>query len=569
LTGLGVAFDSTVNGAYALTVTNPGMTTFNGVVGGTTNLTSLLVTGSTTIHTTDIKTTGTQEYVGPVALTSDTVLTGLGLTFDSTVNGAYALTVTNPGMTTFNGAVGASINGPLGSIVINSNGLTTFNSIVNAASFLQTGALGTIAINGGNVTTSGIQTYSASVVLGVDTSFNAGTGAITFSSTVDGAVNMMTTTSGGTQFAAAVGGVHQLTGLTINTGTLSATAIGMSTTANTVLSITNSGAGTITDVISGHGVGFSKAGLGQLTLFGANTYVGSTTVVEGVLQAGSNSLLNTELITSGPIGLGNLVVLSGATFDLNGKSVANVMSIVGPGFAGNGALINSDVSNEGTYSGAVTLAGNTKIGGVGTTNISGFVNAVSYGLTFLDGSFNLSNAENTLNTISANGVGSLAVRNSTQFSVGTTNLVTGLQTRGNISFFAQAGNNIAIMGAITAGGTINIDPTDITISAPITAPTVILTGTGSITQSAPITATNLILNASGTYNLSQNNAISGSTTVTNGATVLVSNNNAFGAGSVALNTVTLQSAGPLITLNNAISLTGPATIMLQLGKFLH
>src|SRR5205807_3711804 len=66
LTGSTVTFHNTLNGGQALTITGAGV--FDGIVGGTTALTSVHVTGASTINTTSIHTTGTQAYDGAATL---------------------------------------------------------------------------------------------------------------------------------------------------------------------------------------------------------------------------------------------------------------------------------------------------------------------------------------------------------------------------------------------------------------------------------------------------------------------------------------------------------------------
>jgi hypothetical protein len=63
---------------------------------------------------------------------------------------------------------------------------------VNAASFAQTGSTGTVNINGGTVSTSGVQTYGGAVVLGAlgaSSTLSTSGSAVSFSSTVDNAVS--------------------------------------------------------------------------------------------------------------------------------------------------------------------------------------------------------------------------------------------------------------------------------------------------------------------------------------------------------------------------------------------
>ena len=111
--GSNITFVSTVDGAFALTVNTTGITAFDGPVGGVIALASLTTDapGTTDLNGGIVNTIGTQTYSDPVLLTADTVLTsqfGGNITFASTVDGAFALTVNTAGVTAFNGAVGGA-----------------------------------------------------------------------------------------------------------------------------------------------------------------------------------------------------------------------------------------------------------------------------------------------------------------------------------------------------------------------------------------------------------------------------------------------------------------------------
>ena len=107
LEGSLVNFMSTLNGAFALTLAGATAQTFSGIVGGTTALSSLTTgTGTTTINTSSIKTSGNQEYKGAVTLSENTALTASAIKFDATVDGAKALTIAGTATTEFSGAVG-------------------------------------------------------------------------------------------------------------------------------------------------------------------------------------------------------------------------------------------------------------------------------------------------------------------------------------------------------------------------------------------------------------------------------------------------------------------------------
>ncbi len=112
-TGIGnVTFATTVNGNYSLTVNTSGITKFNGNVGGTTALISVTTDagGTTDLNGSVVNTTGTQTYGDAVILSANETLNSTGsgnVTFATTVDGAYSLTVNTSGVTTFNGNVGA------------------------------------------------------------------------------------------------------------------------------------------------------------------------------------------------------------------------------------------------------------------------------------------------------------------------------------------------------------------------------------------------------------------------------------------------------------------------------
>ncbi|MEM9366057.1 MAG: Ig-like domain-containing protein, partial [Planctomycetota bacterium] len=98
-----------------------------------------------------------QTYAGPVFLADDVTLNSSGTNGNvvllQNVDGAQSLTLNASGTTTFLGAVG--VGTPLTS--------------------LTTDAAGSTAINGGAITTTGVQTYNDNVTVGADISFTATT----------------------------------------------------------------------------------------------------------------------------------------------------------------------------------------------------------------------------------------------------------------------------------------------------------------------------------------------------------------------------------------------------------
>ena len=69
-----LTLSGTIDNAQALTVTNTGIVAFNGAVGGGTPLTSISVSGPSSIGA-NITTSGTQAYSGAVTLTNTSTLT--------------------------------------------------------------------------------------------------------------------------------------------------------------------------------------------------------------------------------------------------------------------------------------------------------------------------------------------------------------------------------------------------------------------------------------------------------------------------------------------------------------
>ena len=151
LTGSLVTFEKTVDGAKALTLAGATAQTFGGIVGGATALTSLTTgTGVSALNGGVIKTTGVQSYKGAVTLGADAALMGSLVTFEKTVDGAKALTMTGGTAQTFGGIVGGTA----------------------ALASLTTGT-GESAINGGAIKTTGVQEYKGAVALGADTELRA------------------------------------------------------------------------------------------------------------------------------------------------------------------------------------------------------------------------------------------------------------------------------------------------------------------------------------------------------------------------------------------------------------
>jgi len=165
-----VTFNGTVDAAAAggqsLAVNTAGTTTFNSAVGASAALFALNIYGGgeTHLNAGSLTASGTSmTFDDAVVLISDTTISDAGnVSFNSTVDGGFGLTVNTTGVTRFSGKVGGS----------------------TALASLTTDSGGTTEVNGGLAATTGSQTYNDQVSVagtvfaatgaGADLNFNAG-----------------------------------------------------------------------------------------------------------------------------------------------------------------------------------------------------------------------------------------------------------------------------------------------------------------------------------------------------------------------------------------------------------
>ena len=490
-----------------------------GAISGTGNIS---VNGATIFNVGGIGASGT--YSGIISNTSSFTKQGEGtliLSGANTYNGltkisngilAYgADNVLSSGAVTLNGGyfdIG-TYSDSVGAVTVNSGHITGTTGVLTGASYTVdtiyfpeisailggTGGLTKLGI--GTLTLSRDNTYTGA------TTINEGT--LRISKITDGGVagNLGASTSAASNLVLA-GGTLKYTGTKASTDRSFTLTDGTTSTIDVINNLTISGSAANTTGA------LTKAGGGNLTLSGANSYTGLTTISAGTLLLGSTGALGTT--DSGTI------VNDGATLNLHGFTLgtAEALTLNGTGDTGAGALTNSS-AKAATWSGLITLGSDSSIiAGSGMITQSNTIN----------GNFGLS----------VHGSGSVTLGG----TIGDTSPLA--------SFTGDAATTLVINGGsiVTTGSQSYNGPTTFGAGTTLTTTDSDITATGAITATA-----GTLTFASGTGNVTFSN------TLNNFSTVLVN-----GAGNVSLvdgNELTVSgiTASGLI---DVATLTGDLTI---------
>ena len=297
-----------------------------------------------------------------------TVLTGTGALIKTGTS-----TATLTGANTFSG--GTTISG--GTLVVNSFGLVgsvtnnarlefsqdsngTFAGTISGTGQLIKSGTGRVGLTGANVYTGGtiinagtltVTTSSlpGAVVNNATLQFNQD-GRGTFKGVISGTGAVLKSGLG----AAGLTGVNTYTGgTTVDAGTLVVTTASLpgNVTNNAILQFNQSSKGTYFGVISGTGA-VVKTGTGSVGLTGANTYLGSTTISDGIL------LVTTSSLPGDSANPGS--VINNATLQFNQASSATYFGVI----SGTGAVVKTGTGSVGlvaanTYTGGTTVSEGT------------------------------------------------------------------------------------------------------------------------------------------------------------------------------------------------------------------
>ncbi|EEF6300632.1 autotransporter outer membrane beta-barrel domain-containing protein [Salmonella enterica] len=364
-------------------------------------------------------------------------------------------------------------------------------------------------------------------------------------------------------------------GTTISGGTLVATnvdALGSGDVTDDATLELNTG-GTFDNAISGSGQ-VVKSGDDALTLSGANTYTGGTTINDGTLVASNVEALGTgdvtdnatlELNTGGTFdnvisGSGQVVKSGDDTLTLSGSNtytggttisggtlVATSVDALGSGDVTNDAVL--ELNTGGDFDNAISGSGQVVKSGDETLTLSG-ANSYTGGTTISGGTLVASNVE--------------ALGSSDVTDNATLELNTGGDFTNNISGSGQvvkSGDDVLTLSGANSysGGTLISDGT-------LVASNVEALGTGDITDNAVLELNTggdfdnaisgsgqVVKSGDETLTLSGSNTYTGGTTIS-GGTLVASNVDALGTGDVTDNaTLELNTGG---TFDNVISGSG-------------
>jgi len=368
------------------------------------------------------------------------------------------LTITNGGTISGGLSVGGSANphsfGAGGAGIVGS-GLTVANSgtisgglggngVTRANAITFTGGINVIELQAGSTITGNVVAFSAG-----DTFRLGGNANGTFDVSLIGPTAQYqgfgVFEKTGASTWTLTGTTTALTSWTINAGTLQIGAGGATgnlgtgaVTNNAALVFDRSNAITVANAISGTGT-VTQNGAGTLTLTGANSYSGATTINSGTLQIGSGA-------TSGTLGAG--AVTNNAALVFNRSDAITVANTIG----GTGTLTKNGggtltLTGANTYSGATTINSGT----LAISNDNNLGDA-SGRLTFAGGTLRFDSAMNSARPITLGGGGATLDTNGNAITLsGVVSDVGTLTKIGTGTLTLSGANTYAGMTSVNAG----------------------------------------------------------------------------------------------------------------------
>ncbi len=525
---------------------------------------------------------GSNTYTGPTTLTAGT------LQIDSELALANStFTHSGTGTLAFNSAVSGN--------AFTFGGLAASNAAAALALENNAGtpAAITLTVGGNNATTS----YAGSLT-GAGSVVKVGTGILSLSGSNTYA-GTMTVTGGVLSASAAAALPGWGTANRVAVGASGSLAVGNDMTLQQAIDAaylaatsgwgfdTTAGNRTVSDVIAGSRP-FVKTGGNVLTLTGASTFAGPTTIAGGMVELG----VAQDGTTSGPLGASGEITFAGGglrysavnqadyssrfstaagqayAVDTNGEDVTWAADLASSG----GSLVKTgagrlSLTGSNSYTGSTTLSGGTlQIGAGGTTgsiagsvvlsNSAGLVFNRSDALTYAGaisgtgsftktgaGTLTLSGSNSYIGTTTVAG-GTLVIATTTALPAATFTLDGGtiVNSTGS-SNFGKAGG-VAAISIGPAGGVLRSD-TRLYMSGVISG----AASTASLRYGrASGTGTELVV-------ISAANTYAGGTALESGLSVVVDNNSAFGTGTLELTGALIRSRTIAHSLSNTVTIS--------------
>jgi autotransporter-associated beta strand protein len=540
----------TLGSATSTILVDPGLTfTATGIFSGTGTLNktgagTLALGGLNTYSNGTNVSAGTLQITASERLANGGAVTVSGGTFDLQT---FTETVAVVGLTS-----GSIIGTGTGTLIGSSYGLQSgsVSAILGGTGSLTKSTAGTVTLTGANTYSGGTSINGGVLVVGSSGALGS-SGNISFS----GGGTLQYTSSNTTDYSARFSNLMSQT-FCIDTNA-------QNVTLGTAFTSTG---GTMT-----------KMGAGALTLSGANSYTGSTTVSGGTLQVNVNNALGTNAAGT--------TVANGAALKLNGVnySTAEGLTLNGTGVSNNGALYNTGTS---TFAGAIDIATNATINaGGGTLNLTGgiakngttltlagggTININGNGITgssansdlVVDGTTVVLNTANSYN-------GPTTVQNSGILQLGASNVLpSSPQTDMAVntsSIFDMASRNdgVASLAGDSTGTVKNttIGTTSTLTVNPSTGVSTTFAGVIAGTNSGAQGNMALIKSGAGTLALTGANTFTGSTTI-NGGTLMAADTTGSALGSTG--SITVNSGGTLL-LGASDQINNSATVTLHGG----
>ena len=532
--------------------------TFNGAISGTGSLTQS-GTGSLTLS-------GANTYMGATTVNAGTLALGSGGSIASSSGLSLAISGAgfdisaggNQTIQDLSGVTGSTINLGANTLTAGTANSTSFAGVIS-------GTGGFIKQGGGTLTLSGANTYMGA------TTVNAGTLALGSGGSIASSSGLSLATSGA-GFDISAGGnqtIRDLSGVAGSMINLGANML-IAGTANST---------SFAGVISGTG-GFIKQGGGTLTLSGAETYSGATTVNAGTLALGSGGSIASSS--------GLALAISGAGFDISAggnQTIQDLTGVAGSTINLGANTLTAGTANSTSFAGVISGTGGFIKQGTGTLILTGnntYSGGTSFngGIVAVDNDGNLGTGALSFNggTLEALAVGG-GITSSKAITLdagggtfladaGTTSTLSGvisgvgLLTKDGLGTLTLTGANIYTGGTTINAGTLQIGNggTSGSIAGDVSDnATFAFNRSDSVTFGGVISGTGALVQiGSGTLTLTADSSYGGGTTINTGATLQLGNGGTTGSiiGNVNDNGSLIFNRSDNVTFNSLISGAG-------------